>query len=76
MPQSKVERQVIPQETPESRASTAGTGRIFFRNTVKSRVLFPRTAVMVSAGKIGYQVECKPDDLIALVRAKTADVVV
>ena len=32
--------------------------------------------IMVSAGKIGYQVECKPDDLIALVRAKTADVVV
>lgn len=32
--------------------------------------------IMVSAGKIGYQVECKPDDLIGLVRAKTADVIV
>ena len=32
--------------------------------------------IMVSAGKIGYQVECKPDDLIALVNAKTADVIV
>ena len=32
--------------------------------------------IMVSAGKIGYQVACKPADLIALVRAKTADVVV
>lgn len=32
--------------------------------------------IMVSAGKIGYQVECKPDDLIALVGAKTADVIV
>lgn len=31
--------------------------------------------IMVSAGKIGYQVACKPADLIALVRAKTADVV-
>ena len=32
--------------------------------------------IMVSAGKIGYQVACSPADLIALVRAKTADVVV
>ena len=31
--------------------------------------------IMVSAGKIGYQVACRPADLIALVRAKTADVV-
>ena len=31
--------------------------------------------IMVSAGKIGYQVACNPADLIALVRAKTADVV-
>ena len=33
-------------------------------------------AMMVSAGKIGYQVKAKPADLIALVRAKTADVIV
>ena len=32
--------------------------------------------IMVSAGKIGYQVACRPADLIALVRGKTADVVV
>ena len=32
--------------------------------------------IIVSAGKIGYQVACKPEDLIALVRGKTADVVV
>ena len=32
--------------------------------------------IMVSAGKIGYQVEAKPGDLIALVGAKTADVIV
>jgi len=31
--------------------------------------------VMVSAGKIGYQVEVDPEDLIALVRAKIADVI-
>ena len=31
---------------------------------------------MVSAGKIGYQVEVNPEDLIALVRAATADVIV
>ena len=32
--------------------------------------------VAVSAGKIGHQVQVKPDDLLALLRAKTADVVV
>ena len=32
--------------------------------------------IMVSAGKIGYQVEVNPEDLIALVRAATADVIV
>ena len=32
--------------------------------------------IMVSAGKIGYQVACRPADLIALVRGTTADVVV
>ena len=32
--------------------------------------------IMVSAGKIGYQVEAKPRDLIALVNGKTADVIV
>ncbi len=32
--------------------------------------------VMVSAGKIGYQVEVNPKDLLALLRATTADVVV
>ena len=32
--------------------------------------------MMVSAGKIGYQVAVKPQDLIALVRAMTADVIV
>ena len=30
--------------------------------------------IMVSAGKIGYQIECQPDALIALVGAKTADI--
>lgn len=32
--------------------------------------------VAVSAGKIGHQVQVKPDDLLNLLRAKTADVVV
>lgn len=32
--------------------------------------------MMVSAGKIGYQVEAKPGDLMALVRAKFADLIV
>ena len=32
--------------------------------------------IMVSAGKIGYQVEVKPGDLITLVNAKTGDIIV
>ena len=32
--------------------------------------------MMVSAGRIGYQVEAKPEDLMELVRAKTADLIV
>ena len=30
--------------------------------------------VCISAGKIGYQVECKPDDLLNFIGAKTADI--
>ena len=32
--------------------------------------------VMVSAGKIGFQAECRPEDLLKLVGADTADVIV
>ena len=32
--------------------------------------------ICVSAGKVGYQVEAKPADLIAYVRGRTADVIV
>ena len=32
--------------------------------------------IMVSAGKIGFQVECKPDALMELVNATTADIIV
>ena len=43
--------------------------------------VFHETAVLygtvcVSAGKIGHQVECDPNALVALLRAKTADVIV
>ena len=43
--------------------------------------VFHETAVLydtvcVSAGKIGHQVECDPNALITLLRAKTADVIV
>ena len=34
------------------------------------------TTMTVSAGKIGFQVEVKPADLMGLVRAKTADIIV
>ena len=42
-----------------------------FHETVNELAL-----VAVSAGKIGHQVQVKPDDLLNLLRAKTADVIV
>ena len=42
-----------------------------FHETVNELAL-----IAVSAGKIGHQVQVKPDDLLTLLRAKTADVVV
>ena len=43
--------------------------------------VFHETAVLydticVSAGRIGAQVECRPGDLIGLLRADTADIIV
>ena len=32
--------------------------------------------IMVSAGKIGYQVQCEPEKLLNLLNAKTADIIV
>ena len=32
--------------------------------------------MMVSAGKIGFQIQCRPEELLALVGATTADVIV
>ena len=32
--------------------------------------------IVVSAGKIGFQVECAPADLLRLVKGKTADIIV
>ena len=32
-------------------------------------------SIMVSAGKIGYQIELKPEDLIRLTRGRCADIV-
>lgn len=32
--------------------------------------------IMVSAGKIGFQIQCRPEDLLNLVRATTADIIV
>jgi Cys-tRNA(Pro)/Cys-tRNA(Cys) deacylase len=44
--------------------------------TVFHESCLQQETMTVSAGKIGYQVTVKPGDLIALVRAATADVVV
>ena len=44
--------------------------------TVFHETCLEQDTIMVSAGKIGFQVEVRPGDLIALVGAKTADVVV
>ncbi len=53
--------------------SPVGMKKLF--PTVFHEACLVQPVIMVSAGKIGYQVAVKPEDLIALVRAKTADVV-
>ena len=46
-----------------------------FRTTIDDSCLRHQT-IVVSAGKIGYQVELAPADLLALVRGQTADITV
>ena len=43
--------------------------------TVFHESCLEQDTICVSAGKIGFQVEVRPDDLMALTRAKTADVI-
>ena len=53
--------------------SPVGMKKLFptvFHNSVENL-----TTMTVSAGKIGFQVEVKPADLMGLVRAKTADII-
>lgn len=54
--------------------SPVGMKKLF--PTVFHETCLDHETVMVSAGKIGYQVEVKPADLISLVGAVTADVTV
>ena len=44
--------------------------------TVFARIPLAKETILVSAGKIGYQVETAPQALIALVRATTADLTI
>ena len=53
--------------------SPVGMKKLF--PTVFHEACLLQPVIMVSAGKIGYQVAVKPEDLIALIGAKTADVV-
>ena len=54
--------------------SPVGMKKLF--PTVFHETCLALDTMMVSAGKIGYQVEVKPGDLITLVNAKTGDIIV
>ena len=54
--------------------SPVGMKKLF--PTVFHESCLQQGTICVSAGKIGFQVEVRPADLMALVRAKTADVTV
>ena len=54
--------------------SPVGMKKLF--PTVFHETCLDRKTMMVSAGKIGYQVEVNPGDLIALTNARTADIIV
>lgn len=54
--------------------SPVGMKKLF--PTVFHETALELDTIMVSAGKIGFQVQCKPDDLLTLLRGKTADIIV
>ncbi|MFQ7010218.1 MAG: aminoacyl-tRNA deacylase [Oscillospiraceae bacterium] len=58
-----------------ARRLLAGRHEKQFRTVFASQALAQET-ILVSAGKIGYQVETAPQALIALVRATTADLTI
>ena len=51
--------------------SPVGMKKLF--PTVFHESCLEQTTICVSAGKVGFQVEVRPEDLIALVRGRTAD---
>lgn len=53
--------------------SPVGMKKLF--PTIFHESCLTQDTICVSAGKVGFQVEVKPDDLIALVRGRTADVI-
>lgn len=54
--------------------SPVGMKKLF--PTVFHETCLLQETICVSAGKVGHQVEVNPEDLIALVRGRTADVIV
>lgn len=54
--------------------SPVGMKKLF--PTVFHHTCLEQDTICVSAGKVGYQVEVKPNDLITLVRGRTADITV
>lgn len=52
--------------------SPVGMKKAFF--TTFATEATAQETILVSAGKIGYQIEARPDDLIRLVRGQTADI--
>lgn len=54
--------------------SPVGMKKLF--PTVFHESCLAQESICVSAGKVGYQVEVKPGDLLPLVRGRTADVIV
>ena len=55
-------------------ASPVGMKKSF--PTVFHRTAADLPTIMVSAGRIGHQVQCDPQALLSLLRAKTADIIV
>ena len=53
--------------------SPVGMKKLF--PTIFHESCLEQETICVSAGKVGYQVEVKPEDLIAYVRGRTADVI-
>ena len=59
----------------EAAAPCAGAAEDVYKRQVFDRSALAGASIIVSGGRIGYQIELAPEELIRLARADTADII-